>query len=77
MMKLGEGAKRLSHLEVLAPVGIEWALAEANIKCIIHQYHQIDRELTWLTLSVDLPGWRSPLAPMVETARTALETDDS
>src|SRR5450756_1202961 len=54
MMKLGEAANRLSRLDVLAPDGVEWALAVANRNFIIHQYDQINRELTWLTLSVDL-----------------------
>ncbi len=60
MMKLGEAANRLSRLEVLAPDGVEWALAVANRNFIIHQYDQINRELTWLTLAVDIPAWRSP-----------------
>ncbi len=57
MMKLGEAANRLSRLGVLAPEGVEWALAVANRNFIIHQYDEIDRELTWLTLSRDLPAW--------------------
>ena len=33
---------------------------------------QINRELTWVTLSVDLPAWRKSLAQMVDQARAAL-----
>src|SRR3990170_4626263 len=51
MMKLGEAANRLSRLDVLAPDGVDWALAVANRNFIIHQYDEINRELTWLTLS--------------------------
>lgn len=77
MMKLGEAANRLSRLDVLAPDGVEWALAVANRNFIIHQYDQINRELTWLTLLVDLQAWRRSLSPLVEQARVALgsETD--
>ena len=56
MMKLGEAANRLSRLAVLAPDGVDWALAVANRNFLIHQYDEINRELTWLTLSRDLPG---------------------
>ena len=56
MMKLGEAANRLSRLGVLAPSGVDWALAVANRNFIIHQYDEINRELTWQTLSVDLPA---------------------
>lgn len=56
MMKLGEAANRMTRLDVLAPDGVEWALAGANRNFIIHQYDQINRELTWVTLSVDLPA---------------------
>jgi uncharacterized protein with HEPN domain len=54
MMKLGEAAKRLSRLGFLAPDGVEWALAVANRDFIIHQYDEINLELTWLTLSRSL-----------------------
>ena len=43
MMKLGEAANRLSRLGVLAPDGVEWALAVANRNFIIHQYDEINR----------------------------------
>ncbi len=42
---------------------------------IIHQYDQINRELTWLTLSVDLPAWQKSLKPLVDEARAALDAD--
>lgn len=46
MMKLGEAANRLSRLGVLAPDGVDWALAIGNRNFIIHQYDEINRELT-------------------------------
>jgi uncharacterized protein with HEPN domain len=73
MMKLGEAAKRLSQLGVLAPDGVEWALAVANRNFLIHQYDQLDRELTWQTLSADLPEWNESLQKMFRTAAASLE----
>jgi uncharacterized protein with HEPN domain len=73
MMKLGEAAKRLSRLGVLAPDGVEWALAVANRNFIIHQYDAINRELTWLTLSRDIPAWRSSLNPLFAEAATTID----
>lgn len=72
MMKLGEAARRLSNLDVLAPEGVEWALAVANRNFIIHQYDQINRDLTWLTLSVDLPAWREHLQQLTDDARAVI-----
>jgi uncharacterized protein with HEPN domain len=46
MMKLGEAARRLTELDVLAPEGVEWALAVANRNFLIHQYDQINRLIT-------------------------------
>jgi uncharacterized protein with HEPN domain len=63
MMKMGEAAGRLSRLSVLAPDGIEWALAVANRNFIIHQYDEMNRETTWLTLARDLPVWRASPRP--------------
>ena len=73
MMKLGEAANRLSRLDVLAPDGVEWALAVANRNFIIHQYDEINRELTWLTLSVDLPAWKTSLQALFDQAEAALD----
>jgi len=72
MMKLGEAAGRLSRLNVLAPDGVEWALAVANRNFIIHQYDEVNRETTWLTLSRDLPEWRTSLRPLFDQARATI-----
>lgn len=75
MMKLGEAANRLSKLGVLAPDGIEWAVAVANRNFIIHQYDLINRSITWETLATDLGAWRESLTPLFELARRALIAD--
>ncbi|MCD1286135.1 DUF86 domain-containing protein [Brevibacterium sp. GP-SGM9] len=75
MMKLGEAANRLSRLGAPSPAGIDWALATANRNFIIHQYDQISRSLTWLTLSVDLREWHDALQPSFRAARSSLADD--
>jgi uncharacterized protein with HEPN domain len=72
MMKLGEAANRLSRLDVLAPGGVDWALAVANRNFLIHQYDEINRELTWLTLSRDLQEWKRSLVPLFDAAGAAI-----
>lgn len=73
MMKLGEAANRLARLGVLAPGGVDWALAVANRNFIIHQYDEINRELTWLTLSRDLRAWKSSLEPLFAGAEATID----
>lgn len=68
MMKRGEAANRLSRLGVLAPEGVDWALAVANRNFIIHQYDEINREATWLTPARDFPAWRTSLQPLFDQA---------
>lgn len=51
MMKLGEAAGRLARANVEPPRGVVWADAVANRNWLIHQYDQIDRRLTWVTLA--------------------------
>jgi uncharacterized protein with HEPN domain len=75
MMKLGEAANRLSKLDVLAPDGVDWALAVANRNFLIHQYDEINRELTWLTLARDLPEWKQSLATLFDAADAGLSED--
>lgn len=74
MMKLGEAAKRLSGMNLMAPDGVEWALAIANRNFIIHQYDAIDREQTWITLSADLPEWHKSLQTLIEKAEWELDS---
>lgn len=75
MMKIGEAARRLSRLDLLAPDGVEWALAVANRNFIIHQYGRIDRAITWETLSTDLLDWKMSLQALFETAEASLQTE--
>lgn len=72
MMKLGEAAKRLSRLGVFAPDGVAWALAVASRNFLIHQYDEINRDLTWLTLSRDLPVWKGSLSGLFDAADATL-----
>ena len=76
MMKLGEAANRLSRLGVLAPDDVEWALAVANGNFIIHQYDEINRQLTWVTLSSDLPLWKHSLQGLFDKAEMTLGDGD-
>ena len=73
MMKLGEAANRLARLGVLAPEGVEWALAVANRNFIIHQYDEVNRAITWQTLAVDLPAWKVSLTALFRAADAAIE----
>lgn len=77
MMKLGEAANRLARLGVLAPDGVEWALAVANRNFLIHQYDDINRQMTWLTLAQDLPAWKASLKPLFAAALKAIAADDN
>ncbi|MGC1209217.1 MAG: HepT-like ribonuclease domain-containing protein [Ornithinimicrobium sp.] len=77
MMKLGEAANRLSKLNVLAAEGVEWALVVANRNFLIHQYDQINRELTWLTLSRDLPSWKASLLGHFKASAAAVGEDET
>ncbi|MDF1489692.1 HepT-like ribonuclease domain-containing protein [Tessaracoccus caeni] len=77
MMKIGEAANRLSKLGLLAPDGVAWALAIANRNFLIHQYDEINRSLTWMTLSADLPAWNVSLQELFTEARTAIAADNS
>ncbi len=75
MMKLGEAANRLARLGILAPDGVDWALAVANRNFIIHQYDEINRGITWQTLSVDLAAWEASLQVLFVDADAALDDE--
>jgi len=50
-------------------MGVDWALAVATRNINIHQYDDVDREQTWLTLSVDRRAWHASLRPLISEAR--------
>lgn len=60
---------------MLAPDGVEWTLAVANRNFIIHQYDEINRVMTWQTLSVDLPAGHSSLRPLFADANASLSEE--
>nr|NLI50957.1 DUF86 domain-containing protein [Propionibacterium sp.] len=75
MMKLGEASGRLARANVEPPPGVAWSDAIANRNWLIHQYDQIDRRLTWVTLTRDLAGWRAALGPLFDRAQQPLASE--
>ena len=75
MMKIGEAANRLSRVEVVAPKGVEWNSAIGNRNWLIHQYDEIDRDITWSTLAGDLAEWREALATTFAEAEAFLAAE--
>jgi uncharacterized protein with HEPN domain len=72
MMKIGEAASRLSRAGVAGPDSVEWADAIANRNWLIHQYDEINRDITWATLTKDLSTWRLALAETFAAAEAFL-----
>ncbi|MGB7979337.1 MAG: HepT-like ribonuclease domain-containing protein [Candidatus Nanopelagicales bacterium] len=68
MMKLGEASNRLSRVGFQSPSGVLRQDAIANRNWLIHQYDEIDREITWTTLTRDFPRWRQALNHVFESA---------
>jgi uncharacterized protein with HEPN domain len=72
LMKIGEAANRLSRLGVSAPDGISWTQAIDQRNWLIHQYDQVDRDVTWATLTRDLPRWDRALRSSFAEAEARL-----
>lgn len=72
MMKIGEAASRLTRNAIISPEGVEWRDAVVNRNWLIHQYDQIDRAITWATLTKDLSAWRTALAQTFAAAAAVL-----
>ena len=69
MMKLGEAAGRLARADASPPECLSWADAIANRNWVIHQYDNLDRAVTWETLSRSIPSWGLALAPAFAAAQ--------
>jgi len=55
-----------------SPKGVRWAIAIANRNFLIHQYDDINRDITWETLSRDLFKWRVSLEAQFAQAQKAI-----
>jgi uncharacterized protein with HEPN domain len=73
--KIGEAANRLFRVGVGAPKGVEWNSAIGNRTWLIHQYDEIDRDITWSTLAGDLAEWREALATTFAEAEAFLAAE--
>jgi uncharacterized protein with HEPN domain len=69
MMKIGELSRCLSDAGVPPPCGVMWSDAIANRTWVIHQYDEIDREVTWNTLSRSVQDWQHAFAPLIAQAQ--------
>jgi uncharacterized protein with HEPN domain len=47
----------------------------ANRNFLIHQYDEINRELTWLTLSRDLPEWKRSFETLFDAAEATISEE--
>lgn len=72
MMKIGEFSRRLSDAGVAPPDGVMWSDAIANRNWEIHQYDEIDREITWNTLSRSVREWHQAFGQLVTEAEGVL-----
>lgn len=75
MIKMGELATRLARYGVEPPEPVKWADAIANRNWITHQYDEIDRDVTWATLSVSVATWRQALMPLINEAQVLLASN--
>jgi uncharacterized protein with HEPN domain len=75
VMKIGEAANRLARAGIDSPRGVTWRDAVANRNWLIHQYDQIDRDITWATLVKDLPAWRKALQEAFLAAEALLAAE--
>lgn len=72
MAKIGEASNRLSRGGLVAPSGVVWSSAVSNRNFIIHQYDEVDRELTWFTLARDLLKWNLLLSDLFAEAEATV-----
>jgi uncharacterized protein with HEPN domain len=72
MMTIGELSRRLSDAGIAPPEGVAWSDAIANRNWVIHQYDEIDREVTWNTLSTSVIEWGILFESLIEEADTVI-----
>jgi len=71
--KIGEAATRLKRLDVQPPAGVDWGDAQRARIWPSHRYDNLDRDITWETLSESLPDWHRRLTPMFDEAARTLD----
>ncbi len=72
LMKIGESINRISKMGFPAPTGVTWSDAINNRNWLIHQYDNIDRAITWQTLTHSIPKLKAALEPYFELASATI-----
>lgn len=77
MMKIGELAGRMSRKGIKSPDSVRWSDAVANRNWVIHQYDEIDREITWNTLDKSVMEWRNLFALEFDIALSVMNEESN
>lgn len=60
----------------MTSAGRRWRCDGPAGSFLIHRYAEINRDLTWLTLSVDLPSWAQSLDGLFQAADAVIAASD-
>jgi uncharacterized protein with HEPN domain len=58
---LGEAANQLTKIEVSLPDTIPWQTIRGIRNRVVHQYFDIDSQILWIVVSVEIPSLKTPL----------------
>lgn len=67
---IGEAAAQIPSALQAAHPDIPWSLMRALRNRLVHAYFQIDKQIVWDTLEVDLPPLVALLTPLLSTPET-------
>ncbi|MGL5080101.1 MAG: HepT-like ribonuclease domain-containing protein [Microcoleaceae cyanobacterium] len=62
---LGEAANQIAKVEVTLPDTIPWQAIRGIRNRVVHQYFDIDSQILWLVVSVEIPGLKAPLQELL------------
>lgn len=67
---LGEAANQTAKVEVTLPNTIPWKAIRGIRNRIVHEYFDIDSQILWLVVSVEIPALKSPSKELLNIYNT-------
>lgn len=62
---LGEAANQVTKAEATLPNTIPWQTIRGIRNRVVHQYFDIDSQILWLVVSVEIPSLKAPLQELL------------
>ena len=68
---LGEAANQITKAQVTLPSVIPWQNIRGIRNRVVHEYFDIDSQILWMVVSIEIPNLKAPLQELLREMQEA------